>query len=517
MQTSPLQLESLPELSSSHILDASSLRLSLPQLPKKFYRHGWQSWTLTTWLDPGEPPHPVRAAEFRNKDEDPGYALHRNHIGCWVGAVELVEGDVLLLGSLGLSGRVELDGSTLHGFYEDGQEGQWLVARGGEDEVFSIYAEALAQKFGRGRFQSAPRVWCSWYSLYGWVNERIVLKALHDFGDMPFDVFQLDDGWQLAHGDWEANSKFPSGMKSLADRISATGRTPGLWLAPFMVSPDSRLAKEHPDWLLKDVNGMPISAGITWSGHPLGLDITHPEVLDWLGQLIRRVRGWGYGYLKLDFLYIGGLIGKRYRDVPREAAYREAMQAIREAAGDAYILACGAPIVPSLGVCDGIRIGPDVSPYWINTPLTVWLNNPNDTSTQNAIRTSLHRLWLSPLVNVDPDVMFFRSKHNKLQPGENQLLEDLGLLSGFKATSDLPQWMDAADRSRLRTFLESAAFIQKRKRYCYHIDGREVDFSSVVPIPSSDKNIPVWLARNLGLLKIIWYQALPAILESVKK
>ncbi len=297
-------------------------------------------------------------------------------------------------------------------------------------------------------------IWCSWYSLYAWVNERLVLKALRDYGDMPFDVFQIDDGWQQAHGDWEANAKFPAGMKSLAEKIAATGRTPGLWLAPFMVSPHSRLARDHPDWLLKDENGQPLSAGLTWSGHPLGLDVTHPEVLEWLDQLIRKVRSWGYGYLKLDFLYIGGMIGKLYKDIPREAAYRNALQVIREAAGDAYLLACGAPILPSLGLCDGIRIGPDVSPYWINTPLAIWLENPNDTSTQNAIRTSLHRLWLSPLVNVDPDVMFFRSHHNRLKPHENQLLEDLGFLCGFKATSDLPQWMHAADMNRLRAFLE---------------------------------------------------------------
>jgi alpha-galactosidase len=516
MSTSQLHLESLPETSGMHIVTASSLDLSLPQPPKKFYRHGWQSWTLTTWLDPGEPPILVRVAEFRNKDEDPGYALHKNYIGCWVGAVELGEDDILLLGALGLSGRVELDGLSLHGFFEDGHEGQWLVARGREDEVFSKYAEALGQVFGRGRFPNAPRVWCSWYSLYGWVNERLVLKALDDYGDMPFDVFQVDDGWQLAHGDWEANSKFPAGMKSLAGKISATGRTPGLWLAPFMVSPNSRLSRDHPNWLLRDDNGTPIHAGITWSGHPLGLDITHPDVLEWLDRLIRTVRGWGYGYLKLDFLYIGGLIGKRFRNVPREVAYRNALQVIREAAGNAYVLTCGAPIIPSLGLCDGIRVGPDVSPYWLNTPLTVWLNNPNDTSTQNAIRTSLHRLWLSPLVNIDPDVMFFRTKHNRLKAHENQLLQDLGTLSGFKATSDLPQWMSKSDLSNLKAFLEAVPFIRKSKRYCYRIDDREVDFSPAVRVPTTDKNIPVWLAGSLGFLKIVLYQALPAIWEGMK-
>lgn len=516
MPISPLHLDTLPERGSLHTVTASSLQISLPQPPKRFYRHGWQSWTLTTWLDPAQPPMPVRAMEFRAKDEDPGYGFHRNHISCWVGAVELAEDDILLLGALGLSGRVELDDPALHGFFDDEQAGQWLIARGPEEEVFSKYAQALGPIFGKGRFPKAPRVWCSWYSLYGWVTERSILKALDGIQDLPFEVFQIDDGWQLAHGDWDANPKFPSGMRSLAEKIAATGRVPGLWLAPFMVSPKSQLAKDHPDWLLRDENGAPVSAGITWSGNPLGLDVSHPEVLEWLGRLIHKVRGWGYRYLKLDFLYIGGSIGKRYRDIAREAAYRNAMQVIRDAAGDAYILACGAPIVPSLGVCDGIRVGPDVSPFWINTPLTVWLNNPNDTSTQNAIRTSLHRLWLSPLVNVDPDVMFFQSRHNTLKPDESQLLQALGLLSGFKATSDLPHWMKESEKQALRAFLEATPDIHKRKRYEYKIGDRIVDFSHAIPIPASNLNIPVWLAKYLGILKIAWYQARPAILEGWK-
>ena len=507
----------LPEPAGLLIVTTTTLRLDLAQLPRKFYRHGWQSWALTTWLDPVHRPIRARASEFLVKDEDLGVALHKNHMSCWVGAVDLAEDDVLLLGALRLSGRVELDGSVLNGFFEDGHEGPWLIARGTEDEVFSKYAQALGRKFGTGRFVKAPRVWCSWYSLYGWVTERAVLKVLDGFHDLPFDVVQIDDGWQLAHGDWSANAKFPSGMESLAEKIAATGRIPGLWLAPFMVSAASQLVKDHPDWLLRDEREAPVSAGITWSRNLIGLDVSHPDVLEWLRQLIRKVRGWGYGYLKLDFLYIGGLIGRRSRDVPRETACRNAMQVIREAAGEAYILACGAPIVPSLGLCDGIRVGPDVSPYWINTPLTVWLNNPNDTSTQNAIRTSIHRLWLNPLVNVDPDVMYFRSRKNALQAHERQMLLDLGTISGFKATSDLPQWMTTPEKETLRAYLTASPRIQRTKRYRYQIDGRTVDFREAVPLLSSNKNIPVWLAKNLGLLKIIWYQALPAILESLRK
>ena len=89
-----LQLDSLNQRSDSKIVTASSLSLNLPQPPKRFFRHGWQSWTLTTWLDPSEPPHPIRSPKFRAKDEDPAYAFAKNHVSAWVGAVELGDDDI---------------------------------------------------------------------------------------------------------------------------------------------------------------------------------------------------------------------------------------------------------------------------------------------------------------------------------------------------------------------------------------------------------------------------------------
>lgn len=510
-----LHLDSFHQGTDSQIVTASSLHLSLPQPPKRFFRHGWQSWTLTTWLDPSEPPFPISSPKFRQKDEDPAYALAKNHVSAWVGAVELNDDDILLIGALDLSRRVELDGTTLKAFYEDGHESQWLIIRGKEDDVFAKYTALLETKFGKTRFEKAPRVWCSWYSLYKWINEHVITNALHALGDLPFDVFQLDDGWQITHGDWEPTKKFPSGMAELANKIKATGRTAGLWLAPFMVTKLSSIFRDHPDWLLRDEHGKPVPVGLTWEGVPYALDVSHPEVLAWLDKLIRKVRTWGYDYLKLDFLYAGAAPGKRYQDIPREVAYRNAMQVMRDAAGDAYILACGAPIIPTLGLCDGIRVGPDVSPYWLNNPLSVWLNNPNDPCTQNSIRTSFHRLWLSPIVNIDPDVMFLRSKHNALKPDEQQLLLDLGTISGFKATSDLPQWMNRQNLDSLREFLETDVSVHKISRYKYQINDREVDFSAVMPLPEH-RHVPVWFAQNLGLLKIAKHQVLPAVLESLK-
>lgn len=515
MTTLILDGEAIPESSHYQIFLATHMDLNLTQPPRRFFRHGWQSWTLTTWLDPAYPPLPIRSPEFRARYEDPIYAFSKNHISAWVGAVELDNDDILLAGALSLSGRIEVDNKTIKCFYEDKHEGEWLIARGKEDDVFTKYTNLLEAKFGKRRHEKPPRVWCSWYSLYKWISEPILAKTLHGLGDLPFDVFQIDDGWQDDSGQWNAGINFPSGMQSFADRIKDTGRKPGIWLSPFTITPYLEIFNEHNDWILRDEQENFVTTGINRSGTTYALDTTHPEVLEWLDKLIRKVVRWGYSYLKLDFLYAGAANGKRYNDVPREEAYRNAMQIIREAAGDAYILACGAPIIPSLGQCDGIRLGPDVGPYWLNMPTSIWLNNPNDPSTQNAIRTSLHRLWLKPLVNIDPDVLYFCSKYNSLKPHEIQWLQDLGTITGFKTTSDLPHWWRMTEKEKIRDFLETVPKIQKKGRYEFQIDGRSVDFSSVIPIQISNLGIPVWMAKYIGMLKIGRYQVLPAILESI--
>jgi alpha-galactosidase len=499
----------------SKFVRSPRIRLELPAPPVRFYRHGWQSWTSSAWVDPASPVVPVRAPEFRTKDEDPVYAMSGKHTGAWVAAVELGNGEVVLLGGLGLGARIELEGGSMTGFYEAGED-EWLIARGKESHVFQQYAEALRQRMGLRRDKKEPRVWCSWYSLYALIHEQVLNRIVHLLGDLPFDVVQIDDGWQVSTGDWDANDKFPSGMERLARRIRDTGRTAGLWLSPFIVTPDSTLFQNRPDWLLKNENGEPVFTGRNWSGKTYALDVTHPSVLEWLDALTRKVRSWGYEYLKLDFLYAGAFPGRQYKAMPREEAYRNALRVIREAAGGAYILACGAPIQPSLGLCDGMRIGTDVTPYWLNIPFSTWLNNPNHPGTQNAIRMCIHRQWLKTLTHIDPDAVYFRSRRASLTKAQRQLLVDLALICGFKVSSDPPQWLTEEELGDLRAFLEADPLIEQVERYRFRIDGREVDFGPAIPLPPA-KTVPLWLAKNLGILQTGIGEVLPAYLETRRK
>jgi alpha-galactosidase len=487
------------EISKQKVWQAKEIAVELPSAPLRYYRHGWQSWSLTAWTKPS--PIPIqKPAIYHPLQIDPRYAWEKNPHGSWVGAAELGDRNILLIGALATDAHVFLNGSQLEGRSE-AEESDWLILCGAENQVFDEYVNQLAARFGRADKNHVPRVWCSWYSLYTMIEEKILHETFDLLGDLPFEVLQVDDGWQKDIGDWEANEKFPSGMKALADKIKSTGRRAGLWLAPLIASKSSRLYHEHLDWFLRDEKGRLVSAGFNW-GQPLfALDATLPDVISWLAALMRRVRAWGFDYYKLDFLYAGALPGRRYMEMPREAVYRECLREMRKAMGEgAFLLTCGTPILPALGLCDAMRIGPDVSHEWESFRNETLLQNFTTPGTKNAIRTALHRLWLKPLVHVDPDVEYFASIENGLTREQKEMLKDLALICDFKATSDLPQWWTPAERNQVREFLLAQPEAAQLSRYVYKLDSRIVDFSPVVELPKPPKGFTALWAELLGWL-----------------
>ena len=490
-----------------YILNGSNVSLEFDKEPKQYFRHGWQSWSLTTWHSANFHLPIQKPAILHPLQTDPVYVKHTAQNGSWLGALDFDDGNILLLGALGLDAHVALHDQDsqgnplqLHGWYEAG-DGEWFVGYGDESSVFARYAELLGECLGSAPGKPTPRVWCSWYSLYTAIDETILSRIFDELDDLPFDVLQVDDGWQVGIGDWQANKKFPSGMSALAAKIRASHRTPGLWLAPLLVVPSSTLFRQHPDWLLRDADGDLVSAGFNWSEPLYALDTTHPEVLEWLVALMKQVRSWGFDYLKLDFLYAGALPGKRYVAMPREVAYRQSLRVLREAMGaDAYFLACGAPILPSLGLCDALRIGPDVAREWESYRDARLLYNPTTPSVKNAIRTAVNRLWLKSLVATDPDVAYFRTQHNSLTREQMRMLQDLALVCDYKATSDIPQWLNTRECEELCAFLEGRPETKRKGRYTFMLDERVVNFSPAASLPDLPRGLDVLASVVMGWL-----------------
>ncbi|MFT4210697.1 MAG: alpha-galactosidase [Microbacterium sp.] len=443
-----------------------------------FYRHGWNSWSPTGWRRLSEPPLRIENDPRRTLTADDA----RNdtpfvHSGSAVGAVEGPDGRVLLLGSLGLgTPRVGATETTLWGTVER-DDAEWLLAYGDEAEVFAVYAEHVAARLG-SRQTRAGRVWCSWYSFYEDISEAALREVVEDLRGLPFDVVQIDDGWERSVGDWEANAKFPSGMRTAADSIRETGAQAGLWLAPLIALPSSGFARERPDLLVRDDDGSPLVSGYNWGSAYFTLDTTRPEVQDHLRALFARVVDWGFSYLKLDFMYAGAVAGVRSTDRHREEVYRDALALIRETVGErTYLLGSGVPMLPSAGLIDGARVGPDVAAFWDNLERPA---DPSGPGAKNALVASVHRYWLRRLYQTDPDVVYFRRRRSLLDDRQRQALQDLAAVVAFKSTSDRTAWLDPQETDDLREWLERTEEIGRTGRYTFTIDGRPVDLGPLV-------------------------------------
>lgn len=471
------QLEAAP---GGHLLTGQALRITLPFAPRRMYRHGFHSWSQAGWLDLDREHHPPLLRQLWPQQDDPALLENYPFASSGLIAFETDPGRVLLLGALSVDARLEWRAphvSAAIQSHRPEEKHRWYLAEGAEMEVFNGYAQLLSEKFSARVTDPAPRVWCSWYSLYRNISEPQMLDILRDLHSLPFDVFQIDDGWQQHIGHWQPNHRFPSGMAHLAAAVRQAGFTPGLWLAPFIAAPSSPVFQQHPEWFIQDAAGAPLPAGENWGGSFYGLDVTHPQAQQWLQELIHQVTAWGYTYLKLDFLYGAALRGARQQDIASEQAYRLAMQLVRQAAGpQTYILACGAPVLATLGLADGLRIGPDVSPFWDNYDRTHYLSDPTGPSCRNALSTSLARLWLKPLLHIDPDVVFFRTRYNLLQPEEKIVLQRLAQACGFFATSDLPAWLDPHERQAVQAFLQHRPHAARLSRYRVALDGHIFDF-----------------------------------------
>lgn len=308
-------------------------------------------------------------------------------------------------------------------------------------------AEAGTQE--RARTDAPYQVgWCSWYHYFHEVTAAAVGAnlAAAASGGWPFDVFQVDDGYQRAIGDWldTDDETFPAGIAPLAADIAAGGFRPGIWLAPFLAAPDSQVATEHPDWFARHASGRPLGAWFNpaWGGGQDGvmwaLDTTHPEVQDHLERVGRELVTRGFSYLKLDFTFAPSLDGDWHdeRQTPAERV-RAGYEAVRRGAGpDAFLLGCGAPLANVVGVVDGNRIGQDVAPVWSLPPESEMI--PGYLAIQPAVaaaagntiaRSFMHRhLWLN-----DPDCLMLRTEQTQLAPTAMRTWADVVASSGGMA------------------------------------------------------------------------------------
>ncbi len=335
------------------------------------------------------------------------------------------------------------------------------------------YLEAVARHHAISVRPEIPTGWCSWYHFYQKVTAEDIrhnLRALQAVRPaLPLDLVQIDDGFESQVGDWFSfDPSFPQGVAPLAQEIEAAGFTPGLWLAPFIVHPRSRLAREHPEFLLRGRLNQPANAGFIWNVFTHALDLSYPPALEYACRVVdTAAHAWGFPYLKLDFIYAGALAGRRH-DPTRSRAQilRAALEALRSAAGEeTYLLGCGAPLGSSLGIFDAMRVSADVSGEWRPAYFgnqALFRDEPFMPSARNALQNTLarapmHQRWWTN----DPDCLLVRPDTH-LTLAETQALATAIALTGgsMLLSDDLP----ALPAERLRIVQALLPLIGERPR-----------------------------------------------------
>lgn len=318
-----------------------------------------------------------------------------------------------------------------------------FVKDGMDTEVlFSEYAERWAADSDARRKAAQPVGWCSWYccfrkvALADCIESADWLAAHRD--DPAFGaarIVQLDDGYCDRCGDWlDWNAKFPGGAETFAREIRARGLVPGLWLAPFWADADSRLAAEHPDWLVRGPDGSPAPCpGFGTPDRPrYALDATNPAVQSHLEALFRTLRSLGIDYAKLDFCMSEcAIAGARFFDptATRAQALRRGLEAIRRGFGDdGFLLACTTPFAPAVGIVDAMRVSTDITPYWCKSGVHQFAEAPNVPNVcRNVVNHAYQngRLWIN-----DPDTLLVRDSDTELSESEVRLWADAISLAG---------------------------------------------------------------------------------------
>lgn len=154
------------------------------------------------------------------------------------------------------------------------------------------------------RDRERPVLLNSWEGMYFEINEEKMLTLAEEAAELGIELLVMDDGWfkgrntdTTSLGDWtEDKKKFPGGLQSLAEKVKQKGIDFGIWFEPEMISRESDLYREHPDWVIRSPLYEPIL-----SRHQLVLDLSNPAVCEYLIDAVSKVLVPGnISYVKWD-------------------------------------------------------------------------------------------------------------------------------------------------------------------------------------------------------------------------
>lgn len=140
--------------------------------------------------------------------------------------------------------------------------------------------------------QEHPILLNSWEAHYFDFNRENLVELAEEASKVGSELFVLDDGWfgkrndtTSSVGDWIPNKEKLGGtLQSLIEEVEKKDISFGLWFEPEMVSPDSKLYQEHPEWVMQ-VKGRRLEK----SREEYVLDLSNPDVCNYIIESISTI------------------------------------------------------------------------------------------------------------------------------------------------------------------------------------------------------------------------------------
>ena len=132
----------------------------------------------------------------------------------------------------------------------------------------------------------------NWEATYFDFDQGKLMKLAKTARDLGVELFVLDDGWfgkrdndASSLGDFHDHpSKLPNGIAGLSKKIKKLGLQFGIWVEPEMVSTDSKLYQQHPEWAVQQPG-----RSVSYGRNQLVLDMANPAVIDYLFEQLSSV------------------------------------------------------------------------------------------------------------------------------------------------------------------------------------------------------------------------------------
>ena len=198
----------------------------------------------------------------------------------------------------------------------------------GMDKLSGRFHRVIREHVCRGKYKMTERpvLINNWEATYFDFDEEKIFNIAKQASELGVDMMVLDDGWfgkrdsdSTGLGDWFVNEdKIKGGLEKLVKRINGLGMKFGIWFEPEMISEESNLYKEHPDWAIQIPGRKPMRGR-----YQLVLDMTRQDVRDYLYRQISNVLDCAnVEYIKWDMnrsisdWYSPGLLSGRQSEMP---------------------------------------------------------------------------------------------------------------------------------------------------------------------------------------------------------